>query len=101
MLERYKELMQRYDLESGALTGGKEVVRRLSDLRGTFADEKAYAAELAQGDPELYRVVAVEPANGSGDLHYGLGILYPGKVGNELRHPFPHYLCCKNHRKWL
>ncbi len=28
-------------------------------------------------------MTAVEPADGAGDLHYGLGVLYPGKVGNE------------------
>lgn len=83
MLERFKELTERYDPESGSLTGGSEVVRKLSDLRGVFADEAAYAAALTAGDPVLYKVVAVEPAGGAGDLHYGLGILYPGKVGNE------------------
>lgn len=75
--------METYDAAAGALSGGREVVRTLSQLKGAFADESAYAAALAAGDPVLYRVVAVEPANGAGDLHYGLGTLFPGKVGKE------------------
>jgi len=31
----------------------------------------------------LYRVTAVEPAQGPGDLHCGIGILYPGRIGDE------------------
>ena len=83
MLERFPSLMERYDPATGVLSGGVEVVRKLSDLRGSFQDEAAYAAALAESDPLLYRVVAVEPASESGDLHYGFGILYPGKIGNE------------------
>lgn len=83
MLEHYSKLMENYDPVAGTLTGGKEVVRKLSDLRGSFADEAAYEAALSQDDPVLYRVVAVEPGNGAGDLHYGLGILFPGKIANE------------------
>lgn len=83
MLEKFENLMQRYNPASGSMTGGAEVVRRLSDLRGNFTDNAAFEAALEGGDPVLYKVVAVEPADGEGDLHYGLGILYPGKVGNE------------------
>jgi glucose-6-phosphate isomerase, archaeal len=85
------ELMQRYDPEAGTLSGGAEVVRRLSDLRGCFQDEAAYEAALAQGDPVLYKVATVEPGTGPGDLHYGLGILNPGKIGNEYFLTKGHY----------
>ena len=83
MLERYQKLMQAYDPMAGTLTGGKEVSRTLSQLRGCFLDEAAYARALEEEDRLVYRVVAVEPADVSGDLHYGLGVLYPGKVGRE------------------
>lgn len=64
--------------------GNRPMVRRkLSDLRGCFSDKAAYEAALAAGDPLLYEVTAVEPASGDGQLHYGLGILYPGKIGDE------------------
>ena len=59
------------------------VERRLADLRGCFADAVAFEAALAEANPVLYSVTAVEPAAGDGQLHYGLGILYPGKIGDE------------------
>ncbi|MDX2081919.1 MAG: glucose-6-phosphate isomerase family protein [Terrimicrobiaceae bacterium] len=76
-------LAQQFDAGEFRLSGGQEVVRRLSDLKGCFADSAAYEAALRENDPVLYRVIAVEPANGAGDLHFGLGILYPGKIGRE------------------
>ncbi len=57
--------------------------RHLSDLRGCFADAAAYDAALAVGNPLLYQVTSVEPANGDGDLHYGVGLLMPGRIGAE------------------
>lgn len=83
MLEQFKILTQQYDPATAELDSDAVVERRLSQLRGCFADEDAYEAALAREDTLLYRVTAVEPANGDGDLHYGLGVLYPGKVGNE------------------
>lgn len=45
---------------------------------------EVFSFSLARkNNPVVYRVIAVEPASGPGDLHYGLGILYAGKVGNE------------------
>ncbi len=85
LIEVMGSLSVRYcaDPDDFAMGGGKEVVRRLGDLAGCFADEEAYGAALVAGNPVVYRVIAVEPAHGVGDLHYGLGILYPGKVGTE------------------
>jgi glucose-6-phosphate isomerase len=52
-------------------------------LRGCFSDTSAYESALEIGNPLIYEVAAVEPANGDGQLHYGLGVLYPGKIGDE------------------
>jgi glucose-6-phosphate isomerase len=59
------------------------VERRLSDLRGVFADSAAYERVLADGDPLLYTVHSIEAAHGEGDLHYGIGTLMPGRIGDE------------------
>jgi glucose-6-phosphate isomerase len=72
-----------FDPLTGTLDGIDGAPKRLSQLRGCFADEVAYEQALAQGDPVLYRVASVEPAQGGGQLHYGLGVLLPGKVGAE------------------
>lgn len=82
MLPKF-DLTHYYNPEEGTLTGSKNVQRRLSDLKGCFADPAAFAAAIAREDPLLYSVASLEPANSEGDLHYGLGVLYPGKVGEE------------------
>lgn len=76
-------LLSRFDLDLATIEGRPRVERRLSDLRGSFRDPAAYEAALAAGDPLVYAVASVEPANGDGDLHYGLGMIMPGRVGDE------------------
>jgi len=83
MLERFSQLTRRYDPTTGELDADEGVERRLSDLRGMFADGDAFEAALAEGDPVVYRVGAVATGDDSGDLHYGVGALYPGRIGNE------------------
>jgi glucose-6-phosphate isomerase len=76
-------LASRLDLDTGVIHGGTLVQRRLSDLKGVFADSQAYERAAAKGDPVIYTVSSVEPAHGSGQLHYALAALQPGKVGQE------------------
>jgi glucose-6-phosphate isomerase, archaeal len=85
------DLFVRYSLDSARLGERPMVERRLADLRGSFADSAAYEAALAQGNPVLYQVSAVEPASGDGQLHYGLGILQPGRIGDEYFLTKGHY----------
>lgn len=72
-----------YDATKGTLELGAATERRLSQLKGCFADEGAYARALEEGDPLVYTVSSIEPGSDPGDLHLGLGVLYPGKVGDE------------------
>jgi glucose-6-phosphate isomerase, archaeal len=76
-------LLGRFDADTGTLAGGTRVERRLSDLKGVFLDEAAYAAACAEGDPLVYSVEAIKPGTGDGDLHYGVGLIQPGRVGRE------------------
>lgn len=91
MFGNFANLVQWFETQGGDLSGGEEVRRRLSQLGGCFADEAAYAGALAEGDPLVYRVTSVQAGSGPGDLHYGLGVLYPGKVGNEYFLTKGHY----------
>ncbi len=86
-----EDLFVEFSTASARLGNRPAVSRRLSDLRGCFADAPAYEAALLRGDPVLYEVTAVEPATGDGQLHYGLGILYPGKIGEEYYLTKGHY----------
>jgi glucose-6-phosphate isomerase len=78
-----EKLLSCFDPETGEVEGVSGTTRHLSDLRGCFADPRAYEAALAAGDPLLYSVASVAPAAGPGDLHYAVGRLMPGRVGRE------------------
>lgn len=78
-----EQLCSHFDPATGAITGAKITQRYLSDLRGCFADTAAFGAALSKGDPLIYSVSSLEPANGPGDLHYGAGMIMPGRIGNE------------------
>jgi glucose-6-phosphate isomerase len=78
-----EELLSQYNPVTGEIAGAPMVKRHLSDLRGCFADAAAYETTLTAGDPLLYTVASVEPAGGEGALHYGVGLLMPGRIGEE------------------
>lgn len=88
---RPEDLSITYGLDSAKLGDRPLTERYLSDLRGCFADESVFEAALAKGNPLLYAVSAVEPADGDGQLHYGLGIVQPGRVGDEYYMTKGHY----------
>ncbi|MBP1649135.1 MAG: pgiA [Bacteroidetes bacterium] len=73
----------RFDPETGIVEGVPGISRRLADLRGAFTDEDAYEAALRRGNPVVYTVSSVSAGTGEGALHYGIGVLYPGTIGQE------------------
>jgi glucose-6-phosphate isomerase, archaeal len=77
-------LASRLDLELGVIEGGQTIRRHLAELQGVFADVTAFDAECARGNPLVYTVSSVDAPQGEGQLHYGLGLLRPGKVGEEF-----------------
>ena len=83
MIERLAQQLTEFDPQSGVIEGALIIERRLSDLRGSFADREAYETTLAEADPVIYTVALVEPAQGEGALHYGLGRIVPGRIGAE------------------
>jgi glucose-6-phosphate isomerase, archaeal len=78
-----RKLLSSFDPVTGEIPGAPVVKRHLHDLRGCFADAAAFNAAADGGNPLLYSVAAIEPANGQGDLHYGVGRLMPGRIGTE------------------
>lgn len=77
---------------SGALDQATQIVpRRLSDLRGFFADHEAEAA-LAPSDPLIYEVhYGSAFPEVEGQLNFCTTIIYPGKVGDEYFMTKGHY----------
>jgi glucose-6-phosphate isomerase len=82
-MKGFEQLLSRFDVATGQITGAPVVHRHLSDLRGCFFDTVAYELALRAGDPLLYSVSAFEPGRGDGDIHYGLGRIMPGRIGPE------------------
>lgn len=72
-----------YDPARGTIEGSTVTERRLSDMHDVYADTAAYTAALSGGDPIVYTVQSLEPGDGEGDLHYGIGMIMPGRIGEE------------------
>ena len=77
-------LTTRFDPETGIVDGVQGISRRLADLHGAFADHAAFEKALRNGNPVVYTVSSVTPGEGKGDLHYAVGVLFPGTVGEEF-----------------
>ena len=59
------------------------IMRKLSGMKGQFADEAVYDAMLRQEDVVLYEVYESQRPEAAGELSHGLSIVHPGKVGRE------------------
>jgi glucose-6-phosphate isomerase len=91
MFMPFSNLLSTFDPKTATLTNGVVVERYLSDLKGYYADARAYDAALAQTNALLYSVSSLEPGHDEGDLHFGVGILMPGKIGSEYFMTKGHY----------
>lgn len=79
-------------LGSGGLTSGSNlVVRRLSEVRGIFADQAAVEAILVANDPVVYKVWNVPVPEVSGELQHCSTLIMPGRVGPEYFMTKGHY----------
>lgn len=72
-----------FDLNTGVIAGRPPVEKRLSALAGCCVDPAAFARACATGDPVVYQVTSAPDEPGTGGLGYGLGCLFPGRVGDE------------------
>ena len=58
--------------------------RRLSSLRGQYANIDAYQRLLDSGDPVIYEVYEILRPEVAGELRTGLSVIHPGRVGDEF-----------------
>ncbi len=73
-----------FDLVTGmSQSGAESSVRRVSDMRGMFADDKALEAAVAKNDEKVYEFYEMGAPEAQGDLAFGSSITYPGKIGDE------------------
>lgn len=73
------------DLETGLMTGTQtRYQKRLADLDGLYADERAFRARAAtSGQDVVYDVTDHRPSSAPGDLITGVTRMSPGKIGDE------------------
>lgn len=76
-------ILSQFDPETGTIGDAPITRRYLSDLSGSFYHQAYFDKALSESDRLVYTVAAIEPAMGEGDLHYGLGVIFPGKIGDE------------------
>jgi len=72
-----------FDLTTGLSTMKDTGKRRLSDMRGMFADDAALEEEIKKEDKLVYEFHEMGVPEHPGDLAYGISICYPGTVGGE------------------
>jgi glucose-6-phosphate isomerase len=72
-----------FALQGGLSQKAVSTKRRLSQMRGMFADTAAYEKTLQAGDPLIYEFYELGAPERPGDLAFGSSITYPGKLGNE------------------
>jgi Thermophilic glucose-6-phosphate isomerase and related metalloenzymes len=74
-----------FDSQNGKLHGGGIIraKKKMKDLEGVFADEKAYGG--SDMEEIVYEVEMYSPVGAiEGGLNFGISTIYPGKVGNEF-----------------
>lgn len=82
-MPRLEQFFRHFGPHSAFISGAPVTERKLSQLAGCYADQRAFNVTLEQHDPVIYSVSSLEPASGDGDLHIGLGMVMPGKIGAE------------------
>jgi glucose-6-phosphate isomerase len=72
-----------FSLLDGLSKTAQSTTRKLSQMRGMYADGAAFDKAVAAGDPLVYEFYELGAPEKAGDLAFGTSITYPGKVGNE------------------
>jgi glucose-6-phosphate isomerase len=81
------------DMGTGALQpAGRVMRRRLSDMRGMYADREAVSRVLdEEGDRLIYEVQAADLPEREGLVLYSTTIIYPGRIGAEYHMTKGHF----------
>ena len=78
-----KSSVFRFALGTGISEDAESSKRRLSYMRGMFADEGAIEKMIETEDSLVYEFYEMGVPENPGDLAFGTSICYPGKVGDE------------------
>jgi glucose-6-phosphate isomerase len=70
-------------MKTGLSPDVKPIQRRLSKMKGMYADDEALAKMLDGDDPLVYEFYDLGLPEEAGEIAFGTSIVYPGKVGDE------------------
>ncbi|NHJ19500.1 MAG: glucose-6-phosphate isomerase [Candidatus Lokiarchaeota archaeon] len=82
-MKEKKSFSIKFSLEDGYSPDRTPTRRMLSDMKGMYADTKAFESILEKEDPCVYEFYELGIPEKSSDLAFGTTIINPGKVGNE------------------
>jgi len=82
-MENLASTLTDFDLSTGLSQSATPLKRYLSKMKGMFADETAYAAQLTKEDVLVYEFFDMGVPDSEKEVAYGTSITYPGKVGDE------------------
>ena len=72
-----------FSLINGMSEGAKSTTRKLSQMKGMYADSEAEHKAINDGDPLVYEFYELNVPEHEGDIAFGSSITYPGKIGKE------------------
>lgn len=72
-----------FDLKNGLSATRKPLQRYLANMKGMFADQAAYDAQLQAENVLVYEFFDMGVPDSEKEVAYGTSITYPGKVGDE------------------
>jgi glucose-6-phosphate isomerase, archaeal len=72
-----------FDLHTGLSSRAQPLHRRLSDMRGMFADSAALDAAIAREDALVYTFYDLGVPDTPHAVAHGTSVIYPGKVSDE------------------
>ncbi len=73
----------RFNLSDGMSPDVSPIQRRLSNMKGMYADETAYVRLVGESDPIVYEFHDLGLPERDGAIAFGTSITHPGKVGEE------------------
>ena len=78
-----KSLLIAFSTETGLSPDAEPIQRKLSEMKGMFADDEKFAEMVESTDPIVYEFYDLEQPEEPGQIAFGTSIVYPGRVGDE------------------
>ncbi len=82
-MENLQSVLTDFDMKTGLSKTKKSLQRKLSNMKGMFADDDALDKALASEDTLVYEFYDMGVPDSEKEVAYGTSITYPGKVGDE------------------